>query len=211
MKKLLTLLISAVLLIGSVGVFAGCGGDGNTPGGDDPGNGSGGNSINYNGTININLPVKDYPFEDIALQAVADAYMELHPETTINLEGQTSSTYKDWLDSQFAGGASVTDADIVQTLLISNTYLTSRMVDYSSYLVQPNPYNDNQAWRDVLEADAYPLSTDRSGIYTMNFTTNMSFFFYNKTLWREAGLVDENGNDRIPQTWDELLQFCAQI
>ena len=211
MKKLLAMLVSVVLLISSVGIFAGCGGDGNTPGGDDLNNGGSGNSINYNGTININLPVKDYPFEDIALQAVADAYMDLHPETTINLEGQTSSTYKDWLDSQFAGGASVTDADIVQTLLISNTYLTSRMVDYSSYLVQPNPYNDNQAWRDVMESDAYPLSTDRSGIYTMNFTTNMSFFFYNKTLWRQAGLIDENGNDRIPQTWEELLQFCEQI
>ena len=68
------------------------------------------------GTININLPIKDYPFEDIALQAVADAYEEKHPETTVKVEGQTSSTYKDWLDSQFAGGASVTDADTVRSV-----------------------------------------------------------------------------------------------
>ena len=58
--------------------------------------------------------------------------MSMHPETTINVEQWTSATYKDNLDSQFTGGAQITSADIVQTLLISNTYLTTKMVDYSS-------------------------------------------------------------------------------
>ena len=137
--------------------------------------------------------------------------MDKHPETDVKVEGQTSSTYKDWLDSQFAGGSSVTDADIVQTLLISNAYLTSKMVDYSSYLVKPNPYNQNKSWKDTMEEEAYPLSTDRSGIYTLNFTTNMSFFFYNKSLWKQAGLTNADGTDKAPKTWDELLEFCAQI
>ena len=62
-----------------------------------------------------------------------------------------------------------------------------------------------------MEEEAYPLSVDRSGIYTMNFTTNMSFFFYNKEVWRQAGLTNADGTDKVPATWDELLEFCAQI
>lgn len=205
MKKLSALLLSALLLLGAFAAFTGCGGGNDNP----PDTTT--DKIDYNGTININLPIKDYPFEDIALKAVAEAYMDKHPETDVKVEGQTSSTYKDWLDSQFAGGSSVTDADIVQTLLISNAYLTTKMVDYSSYLVKPNPYNQNKSWKDTMEEEAYPLSTDRSGIYTLNFTTNMSFFFYNKTLWKQAGLTNADGTDKAPKTWDELLEFCAQI
>ena len=208
-KKLSALLICAILLMSAFAVFVGCGkgnGGGGGDGGDVPTD-----KIDYNGTINIDLPVKDFPFEDVALKKVADAYIKLHPETTINLEAQTSSTYKDWLDSQFSGGAAVTDADIVQTLLISNAYLTTKMVDYSSYLVKPNPYHQNTIWKDAMEEDAYPLSTDRSGIYTLNYSTNMSFFFYNKTLWRQAGLTNADGSDKVPATWDELIQFCEQI
>lgn len=205
MKKLSALLLSALLLLGAFAAFTGCGGGNDNP----PDTTT--DKIDYNGTININLPIKDYPFEDIALKAVAEACMDKHPETDVKVEGQTSSTYKDWLDSQFAGGSSVTDADIVQTLLISNAYLTTKMVDYSSYLVKPNPYNQNKSWKDTMEEEAYPLSTDRSGIYTLNFTTNMSFFFYNKTLWKQAGLTNADGTDKAPKTWDELLEFCAQI
>ena len=201
-QKLVTILLAVVMVLT---LFVGCGKT------KDPGPGDTSNVIDYNGVININLPQKDYPFEDIAIKAVAEAYEEKHPETTVNVVPQTASTYKDWLDSQFAGGASVTDADIVQTLLISNAYLTTKMADFSSYLVKPNPYNSNQVWSTVLEEEAYPLSVDRSGIYMLNYTTNISFFFYNKSIWRQAGLVHSDGTDKIPATWDELIQFCEEI
>lgn len=189
--------------------FCACGGKGgpNNPGGTNPP----ADTINYNGTINVNLPTKDFPYENDALVAVAKAYTDLHPETTINVQQKDSSTYKDWIDSQFAGGDTVTEADIVQTLLISNTYMSTKLVDYSDYLVKANPYNGNQIWKDTMSADAYPLSQDRTGYYSLSYTSTMSMFFYNKTLWRNAGLTDENGNDKVPKTWDELVEFCAQI
>lgn len=188
-------------------------GDSESVGGSSSGGGdsSVSNSINYNGTININLPTSEFVYEDVALKKVAAEYMSMHPETTINVEQWTSATYKDNLDSQFTGGAQITSADIVQTLLISNTYLTTKMVDYSSYLVKKNPYSDNKVWKDTLEEEAYPLSLDRSGIYSLNYTTSQSFFFYNKDLWRQAGLVNADGTDKIPATWDELVTFCQQI
>lgn len=204
----------ALVLVLLVGIFAlGCGGNGEN-GGNGGNGGDGGNTgsdgIDYNGTININLPQKDFKYEDNALQAVADAYMDKHPQTTINIVNQPSSTYKEWLDSQFAGGSDTTSADIVQTLLISNAYTTSRLVDYSTYLVKPNPYHNNTLWKDVLQPDAYPLYDDRSGIYELNFSTNMSMFFYNKEIWKAAGLV-ENGVDMVPETWDELVEFAKKI
>ena len=164
--------------------------------------------IDYNGVININLPTKDFPYEDNAIKAVADAYTEKHPETKINVQTKESATYKDWLDSQFAGGETVTDADIVQTLLISNTYLSTKMVDFSDYLVKKNPYADEKVWKDTMSEEAYPLSADRTGVYSLSYTSTMSLFFYNKSIWRQAGLVNTDGTDKIPQTWYEQVVLC---
>ena len=79
MKKLSALLLSALLLLGAFAAFTGCGG-----GEDNPPDITT-DKIDYNGTININLPIKDYPFEDIALKAVARAYMDKHPETDVKV------------------------------------------------------------------------------------------------------------------------------
>lgn len=200
-KKLMALILCGLFVLS----FVGCGPE-KTPepvGGD--------TEIDYNGVININLPTKDFPYEDNAIKAVADAYTEKHPETKINVQTKESATYKDWLDSQFAGGETVTDADIVQTLLISNTYLSTKMVDFSDYLVKKNPYADEKVWKDTMNEEAYPLSADRTGVYSLSYTSTMSLFFYNKSIWRQAGLVNTDGTDKIPQTWDELVEFCKAI
>ncbi len=34
---------------------------------------------------------------------------------------------------------------------------------------------------------------------------------YNKDLFREAGIVDENGEAKAPETWDEMLEACKKI
>lgn len=202
MKKILAIALSCLFAVS----FAACGDTGNvvTPPGDNT-------TIDYKGTINVNLPTKDFSYEDNALKAVAEAYREKHPEVTINVQPWESSTYKDKLDSQFAGGDAVTDADIVQTLLISNTYATTKLVDFSDYLVKKNPYAENRVWKDTMSSDAYPLSTDRSGVYSLSFTSTMSLFFYNKEIWRQAGLTNADGTDRVPATWDELVEFCGII
>ena len=207
MKRTLKMTVALIMGI-TVSALSACGGGGTN------GGGTGGtdiNNINYKGTININLPTSEFNYEDTALKAVAAAYKQKHPETEIVVEQWTSSTYKDSLDSQFAGGASVSSADIVQTLLISNTYLTNKLVDFTPYLVSKNPYAGDTVWKDALDEEAYPLSLDRSGIYSINYLTSQSFFFYNKNIWRQAGLVNADGTDKIPATWDELVNFCAEI
>lgn len=202
--------VCTLLAVSTALAFCACGGNTSDNIPSTPGDQTTG-IIDYNGTININLPTKDFPYENNALVAVANAYTALHPETKIVVQQKDSSTYKDWIDSQFAGGDTVTETDIVQTLLISNTYQRSKLVDFSDYLVKTNPYSSGVVWKDSMRSDAYPLSQDRTGIYSLSYTNTMSLFFYNKTLWKNAGLVDAEGNDLVPETWDELVSFCQRI
>ena len=85
MKKILAIALSCLFAVS----FTACGDNGPvvTP----PDNST---TIDYNGTINVNLPTKDFPYEDNALKAVAEAYKEKHPEVTINVQTKESSTYK---------------------------------------------------------------------------------------------------------------------
>ncbi|GAB4314408.1 MAG: extracellular solute-binding protein [Candidatus Sumerlaeia bacterium] len=45
---------------------------------------------------------------------------------------------------------------------------------------------------------------DLTGAYVMTL-------FYNKKLFREAGIVDENGEPRPPQTWDEFVETARRL
>ena len=167
-------------------------------------------AVERNGVIKIMLPTSDFEYSDLALKAVAASYMDKYPDVEVIVSAQPSSTYKDWIDNQFSGGD--VEPDIIQALVISNTYMTTKMVDYTEYLLKPNPHNTNtDTWKDGLLPEAYQMFVDRSGIYQLNLNNTSSFFFYNKEIWREAGLVDADGKDKHPKTWDELVSFANQI
>lgn len=163
------------------------------------------NTIDYNGTININLPLETNEFGEKALKAVAAKYEELHPETTVNVTPWASESYASEVNSILMG-TTVPKADIVQTYTIDSNYLPTKFVDYKSYITKNNPY-DNDKWMNVLDQDAYQLSSDKSGIYNLCLSTNMSFFVYNKSIWAAAGLTESD----IPTTWDKFVSVCSTI
>lgn len=56
-------------------------------------------------------------------------------------------------------------------------------------------------WREANYTD--PL-TGQKGVFAIPSGTDDRALFYNKTLFKEAGIVDEKGEARPPQTWEEL-------
>lgn len=48
-------------------------------------------------------------------------------------------------------------------------------------------------------------------IFTLPLAKSTELMFYNKTALVNAGLVDENGEAKVPETWDELWEMCAVL
>jgi multiple sugar transport system permease protein len=55
-----------------------------------------------------------------------------------------------------------------------------------------------------------PLS-GAHGVFAVPDSTDDRALFYNKTLFREAGIVDAQGNARPPKTWEELLDDGVRL
>ena len=48
-------------------------------------------------------------------------------------------------------------------------------------------------------------------LYAIPIDTHPLVLYYNKAVLREAGLVDDAGDVLVPQTWDELYAYAAQV
>ncbi|MDO8682369.1 MAG: extracellular solute-binding protein [Armatimonadota bacterium] len=48
-------------------------------------------------------------------------------------------------------------------------------------------------------------------VYGVPNSTDVRLLMYNKELFREAGLVDANGEIKPPRTWDELLDYAKKL
>jgi multiple sugar transport system permease protein len=53
--------------------------------------------------------------------------------------------------------------------------------------------------------------TGKKGVYAIPEGTDDRALYYNKTLFREAGIVDAQGEPKPPQTWDELLADAQKL
>jgi len=61
------------------------------------------------------------------------------------------------------------------------------------------------------EANYTNPRTGTKGVFAIPSGTDCRALFYNKTLFREAGLVDARGEPKPPQTWDELLDDAQKL
>lgn len=63
-------------------------------------------------------------------------------------------------------------------------------------------------WKEATYTDPF---TGQKGVYAIPYETDDRLLFYNRSLFREAGIVDEQGEAKPPQTWEELLQDALKL
>ena len=54
---------------------------------------------------------------------------------------------------------------------------------------------------------SYFTHTYKDKTYCLPFSTNTYALIYNKDMFKKAGLVDENGEPKAPETFDELREY----
>jgi multiple sugar transport system substrate-binding protein len=112
------------------------------------------------------------------------------------------------IDSQWYGGAIL--GDCIEPL---DEYLANAGMDYDELFIQPwATYNGR--WpipNDVLrEADVWQDYTEQP-VYFLPWTIGTMILAYQTDLYEEAGLVDENGKAKPPETWTEFLEVAKLL
>lgn len=204
---LLAVLMSALML------FTACGGgttppESSTP--DDPTPEGKSATITVYTTVNI--------IEHRALEAVADAYMDLQYEQgndiTVIISNDTDPvSYISTVRNMITAG--VEEPTIITTSVAPEYYGTDTYVELGGYLEDPNPYIEgNTAWKDALDPDAYRTEVvgATSTIPGISYSSNYATVFYNKqamldVIGADDPVVGEDGTlDNSLITWSWMME-----
>lgn len=159
----------------------------------------------YTGKVDIHLVFGDtLP----AWQSVVNEYNKFQPKVRVTLTNHTSAEYGDLLRQEVSTD---TDWDIFHGNYIGAT-VDRYAYDMYSDLSTKNYYSGGQIWRTVLESNAYTTgTTGRKITYIMNSESLLTSWFINEEAFKAAGIVDDNGAVKIPETWDELIEDCKKL
>lgn len=127
-------------------------------------------------------------------QEMADEYMAMHPNVTINITVLENEAFKTKLTTVMQSGE---PPDIFQSWGggVMNDYANAGLLlDINSYLDA-----DGGAWRDTFAPGALGVYSLNGINYGVPWDMGMIGFWYNKDLFAQAGI------DAPPATWTEFL------
>ena len=202
MKRFLSFCLALILVLS----LAGCSG-GNTAGTSqgtqdtqaDKGLEIMGDNVTYdpNHLVNDGEPITIdwwvWATEDM-FRSIAEAYQEIHPNVTINVINNPWDGFFTKLPL-----ALQRDEEGPTLFNIHNSY-EHLLLNY----IEPYDISTDDLIADYPSASTHLMD---GNIYYMDYGLSTGMFYYNKDLWAEAGLTD----DDIPKTWDEFIEVAQKL
>ncbi|WP_230193336.1 sugar ABC transporter substrate-binding protein [Paenibacillus sp. CECT 9249] len=197
-KRMFSLTLAAVLLIG---LLAGCSGNGgnNAEPPKEPASESNANASNETGKDPVTLKWALWDWEATAYyQPLIDAYKKDHPEVTIEYVDLGSTDYMTMLSTQLSGGA---DLDI---LTIKDIPGYANLVK-QNHLEPLNGFISAQGIDTSLYGGTVEQIQMNDEVYALPFRSDFWLVYYNKDLFDKAG-VPYPTNDMTLDQYDELAR-----
>ncbi len=159
---------------------------------------SSGEEKDFEGTITINTQAG--PGADAAWQAVADAYMEKHPDVKVVIDLKPTDSYAEWIQNMF--GTENPTADIVNINLAGSS-ANDKSINYMEYADQISPYSGKK-WTEQFNYEMQTRDLAKGEWNNLSLDSVQVMWFYNKDLFEKAGA-------EVPTTWDELVTTCEKL
>ena len=141
-------------------------------------------------------------------QAIADAYMELHPDVSVLVELKAPSVdaYLQWIRTQFT--SEVPRVSIIESPHLREFAQEGRLVNWGPYLNKENPYT-GEKWENSFEEWGLNLVRDPNTgqMFTMPYMSIQTFWLYNKALFGQAGITDVPAQP----TWDQFVGWNEKL
>lgn len=131
-------------------------------------------------------------------QGLADAYMKEHPNVKINITVLDNQAFKDKLATVMQSGS---PPDLFQSWGggVLKQYADAGLVQDLTGAMKQN------GWGDSISPGALGLYSVDGKVYGVPWDAGMVGFWYNKDLFKKAGI------DNPPATWDEFLADVKKL
>lgn len=140
--------------------------------------------------------------EEIAThQTVADAFMEEHPEITVEIYSEPWGDYFTKIQTLWASGDSAAVPDVLFLSPVVN-YAEQGVLENLDPFIEASGYPVEDYWPALLD-----FATYEGSIYGFPRDIGLEVLYYNKDIFDEAG-VDYPTDD---WTWDDFLAAAEQL
>ena len=200
MRKVLGIVLAAIMLLAMVGC---------TTAPDAPpantGAGTGGEATRYLRVIRI--ACESWHVTKVFLEHAAEAFEADHPGVKVELQTYADQTVISNYAINWAAGNTPVDMVIIDGAEFCQQFVAKDLIyDWESEL---NIY-------DYISEDAFFPSAIESGridgtLYCLPIMQEIDVININTKLFKEAGLVDENGEILTPTTWEEFHEFAQKM
>lgn len=148
----------------------------------------------------ITICTTNDPGREAAWTAVANAYMEKHPDIKVVVDLKAAENYDQWVQTAFTSEEPT--ADIVNINLAGDTN-KGRSINYMEYLDNDSPYSDG-TWSEQFDVSKQKVNMADNTMDALSLDTVQVIWLYNADIFKEVGV-------EAPTTWDELVDVCGKI
>jgi multiple sugar transport system substrate-binding protein len=189
-------LLLMLALTAAVMLSCGCVSDAPAGGGSPDGAGS-----QASDKVNITIAVHwQWQGQLDGLKRYTDEYTTLHPDVVFNIVTIPYGEYADKLQLLYETGNA---PDIYQIYSSWGVGLVE-----NGMLARPPDYVIEDVEQNYVSTSGVTINGEIWGIPT---EINDFTLVYDKKMFREAGLVDSNGEAVVPETWDELVDTAKKL
>lgn len=140
--------------------------------------------------------------EEIAThQTVADAFMEEHPEITVEIYSQPWGDYFTSIQTLWAGGDPAAVPDVLFLSPVVN-YAEQGVLENLDPFIEASGYDVGDYWPALLD-----FATYEGNIYGFPRDIGLEVLYYNKDIFDEVGLEYPTDD----WTWDDFLSAAEQL
>jgi len=156
------------------------------------------------GKVVISVPA--WPAKDAKnyekMEATRKEFMEKYPD--IYVEGDPYSFALNTFTAVASGGELPT---------MYNTWYTQiESIINNGYAADITEALEKAEFREYMSEDLLQYTSDENGkIYAFTTDAYNQGLYINKKLFKEAGLVNEDGSIKVPETYDDILEFSKTI
>ena len=153
------------------------------------------------GPVTLTWAVWGSPEEIASHQAVADMFMEEHPEIQIEIWGQPWGDYFTKIQTLWASGDSAAIPDVA-FLWPTPSYAAQGVLENLDPYIEKSGYNLEDYWPGLLESAKF-----EDHVYGFPRDIEVSVLYYNKDIFDEAGVEYPTEE----WTWDDLLAAAEKL
>ena len=93
-----------------------------------------------------------------------------------------------------------------QSFYVENAIKRGKLLDLMQYI------RNDPEFMKLIHPSVLEVWTNTDGsLYTLPDALEVMGYWYNEHYFKEAGIVDENGEAALPNTWEEFYEFCEKL